>query len=139
MKFANYEIYRTLILRIFLGFTVLFWGYEKLTLETLANEYSMNYGPFMFIDVNLFLNVVGWLQVLMGILLFLGLLTRLNAAIMVLMGLTTIIVPGLIVMNAVPHFAYAFALTGAALALLIEGAGRYGLDQKLWSRQTSSE
>ena len=139
MQFANYEIYRTLILRIFLGFTVLFWGYEKITLETLANEYSMNYGPFMFIDVNLFLNVVGWLQVLMGILLFLGLLTRLNAAIMVLMGLTTIIVPGLIVMNAVPHFAYAFALTGAALALLIEGAGRYGLDQKLWSRQTSSE
>ncbi len=137
MQFANYEIYRAPILRIFLGFTVLFWGYEKITLETLANEYSMNYGPFMFIDVNLFLNVVGWLQVLMGILLFLGLLTRLNAAIMVLMGLTTIIVPGLIVMNAVPHFAYAFALTGAALALLIEGAGRYGLDQKLWSRQTS--
>ena len=72
----------------------------------------------------------------MGILLFLGLLTRLNAAIVVLMGLTTIIVPGLIVMTDVPHFAYAFALTGAALALLIEGAGTYSLDQKLWSRQT---
>ena len=135
MEFGKYEIYRALILRIFLGFTVLFWGYEKITLEKLASEYTPYYGPFMFIDVNLFLSIVGWIQVLMGILLFLGLLTRLNAAIMVLMGLTTIIVPGLIVMNDVPHFAYAFALTGAALALLIEGAGTYSLDKKLWSRQ----
>ena len=136
MEFGKYEIYRALILRIFLGFTVLFWGYEKITLEKLASEYTPYYGPFMFIDVNLFLSIVGWIQVLMGILLFLGLLTRLNAAIVVLMGLTTIIVPGLIVMKDVPHFAYAFALTGAALALLIEGAGTYSLDQKLWSRQT---
>ncbi len=136
MEFGQYEKYRALILRIFLGVTVLFWGYEKITLEKLVSGYTMDYGPFMFIDVNLFLSIVGWIQVLMGILLFLGLLTRLNAAIMVLMGLTTIIVPGLIVMKDVPHFAYAFALTGAALALLIEGAGRYSLDQKLWSRQT---
>ena len=135
MEFGKYEIYRALILRIFLGFTVLLWSFEKFTLETLASEYTMYYGPFMFIDVNLFLSIVGWIQVLMGILLFLGLLTRLNAAIMVLMGLTTIIVPGLIVTNYVPNFAYAFALTGAALALLIEGAGTYSLDNQLWSRQ----
>ena len=136
MEFGKYEKYRALILRIFLGFTVLFWGYEKISLEKLVGGYTMDYGPFMFIDVNLFLSITGWTQVLMGILLFLGLFTRLNAAIIVLMGLTTIIVPGLIVMKDVPHFAYAFALTGAALALLIEGAGRYSLDQKLWSRQT---
>ena len=136
MEFGKYEKYRALILRIFLGFTVLFWGYEKITLEKLVSAYTMDYGPFMLIDVNLFVSITGWTQVLMGILLFLGLFTRLNAAIMVLMGLTTIIVPGLIVMKDVPHFAYAFALTGAALALLIEGAGRYSLDQKLWSRQT---
>ena len=136
MEFGKYEKYRALILRIFLGFTVLFWGYEKITLEKLVGAYTMDYGPFMLIDVNLFVSIAGWTQVLIGILLFLGLFTRLNAAIMVLMGLTTIIVPGLIVMKDVPHFAYAFALTGAALALLIEGAGRYSLDQKLWSRQT---
>ncbi len=136
MEFSKYEKYRALILRIFLGFTVLFWGYEKISLEKLVGGYTMDYGPFMLIDVNLFVSIAGWTQVLMGILLFLGLLTRLNAAIMVLMGLTTIIVPGLIVMKDVPHFAYAFALTGAALALLIEGAGRYSLDQKLWARQT---
>ncbi len=136
MEFGKYEKYRALILRIFLGFTVLFWGYEKISLEKLVGGYTMDYGPFMLIDVNLFVSIAGWTQVLMGILLFLGLFTRLNAAIMVLMGLTTIIVPGLIVMKDVPHFAYAFALTGAALALLIEGAGRYSLDQKLWSRQT---
>jgi putative oxidoreductase len=136
MEFVKYEKYRALILRIFLGFTVLFWGYEKITLEKLVGGYTMDYGPFMLIDVNLFVSIAGWTQVLMGILLFLGLFTRLNAAIMVLMGLTTIIVPGLIVMKDVTHFAYAFALTGAALALLIEGAGRYSLDRKLWSRQT---
>jgi putative oxidoreductase len=136
MEFGKYEKYRALILRIFLGFTVLFWGYEKITLEKLVGGYTMDYGPFMLIDVNLFVSIAGWTQVLMGILLFLGLFTRLNAAIMVLMGLTTIIVPGLIVMKDVTHFAYAFALTGAALALLIEGAGRYSLDRKLWSRQT---
>ena len=136
MEFGKYEKYRALILRIFLGFTVLFWGYEKITLEKLVSGYTMDYGPFMLIDVNLFLSITGWAQVLIGILLFLGLFTRLNAAIMVLMGLTTIIVPGLIVMKDVTHFAYAFALTGAALALLIEGAGRYSLDRKLWSRQT---
>lgn len=136
MEFGKYEKYRALILRIFLGFTVLFWGYEKITLEKLVGGYTMDYGPFMLIDVNLFVSITGWTQVLMGILLFLGLFTRLNAAIMVLMGLTTIIIPGLIVMKDVPHFAYAFALTGAALALLIEGAGRYSLDQKLWARQT---
>ena len=136
MEFGKYEKYRALILRIFLGFTVLFWGYEKISLEKLVGAYTMDYGPFMLIDVNLFVSIAGWTQVLIGILLFLGLFTRLNAAIMVLMGLTTIIVPGLIVMKDVPHFAYAFALTGAALALLIEGAGRYSLDQKLWSRQT---
>ncbi len=136
MEFGKYEKYRALILRIFLGFTVLFWGYEKISLEKLVGGYTMDYGPFMLIDVNLFVSIAGWTQVLMGILLFLGLFTRLNAAIIVLMGLTTIIVPGLIVMKDVPHFAYAFALTGAALALLIEGAGTYSLDQKLWSRQT---
>ena len=68
------------------------------------------------------------MQVLMGLLLFAGLLTRFNAVLLALMGLTTIIIPGLVVMKDVPHFAYAFALTGASITLLIEGSGKYSMD-----------
>jgi hypothetical protein len=35
-------------------------------------------------------------------------------------------------MKDVPHFAYAFALTGASMALLIEGSGKYSLDRYLF-------
>ena len=40
MNFSNYNKYKPLILRIFLGLTALFWGYEKLTLEKLVNSYT---------------------------------------------------------------------------------------------------
>jgi hypothetical protein len=48
------------------------------------------------------------------------------------MGLITIVIPGMVIMKDVPHFAYAFALTGASMALLIEGSGKYSLDQYLF-------
>ena len=38
MHFSNYNKYKPLILRVFLGLTILFWGYEKLTLETLVKS-----------------------------------------------------------------------------------------------------
>jgi hypothetical protein len=45
------------------------------------------------------------------------------------MGLITIIIPGFIVLKDVPHFAYAFALTGAALTLMIERGAGLSVDQ----------
>jgi hypothetical protein len=43
--------YNTLILRIFIGLTVLFWGFEKLVTEELSKVYTMDYGGFMPIEV----------------------------------------------------------------------------------------
>ena len=128
----KFNTHKSLILRFFLGFTVLFWGYEKLNLEKLVNAYTMDYENFMFLDVNLFLNLAGWMQILMGLFLFAGLMTRLNAILLTLMGIITIVIPGMVVMKDVPHFAYAFALTGASIVLLIEGSGRYSLDRYLF-------
>ena len=131
MKRKTLDKYKSLILRMFLGFTVLFWGYEKLRLEKLVSAYAMDYANFMVLDVNVFLNTVGWIQILMGLSLFAGLLTRLNAILLTLMGIITIVIPGMVVMKDVPHFAYAFALTGASMTLLIEGSGTYSLDRYL--------
>jgi uncharacterized membrane protein YphA (DoxX/SURF4 family) len=138
MKRKILEKYKSLILRMFLGFTVLFWGYEKLNLEKLETAYTMDYENFMVLDVNLFLNTAGWIQILMGLFLFAGLLTRLNAILLTLMGLITIVIPGMVVMKDVPHFAYAFALTGASMALLIEGSGEYSLDHFFFRNKTKS-
>ena len=128
MDFSHLNKYKSLILRGFLGLTMLFWGYEKLALEKLAKSYTMDYEKFMFFDVNMFLNVAGWLQIAIALMLILGLFARLNAFLVALMGIITIIVPGFIILKDVSHFAYAFALTGAALALTIEGSGIWSLD-----------
>ena len=123
--------YNGLILRVYIGLTVLFWGYEKLAVEKLSKAYTMDYGVFMLIDVQTFLQVAGWGQIIMGILIIVGLSIRLQAAIAVMMGLVTIIVPGLIIMQDVPHFAYAFAFTGGSLVMLLEGSGPLSLDHWL--------
>ena len=54
MDFNHLNKYKSLILRGFLGLTMLFWGYEKLTLEKLAKSYTMDYEKFMFFDVKMF-------------------------------------------------------------------------------------
>lgn len=131
MQFEQWQKYKALILRVFLGLTVTMWGYEKLTLEKLNQAYSMDYGSFLFFDVNAFLAIAGVVQIVIGLLLIIGAATRINALIVALMGIITIIIPGFIIMRDVPHFAYAFALTGGALALLIEGGGDYSVDKKL--------
>jgi uncharacterized membrane protein YphA (DoxX/SURF4 family) len=133
MKFNTHI---SLILRFFLGFTVLFWGYEKLNLEKLVNSYTLDYEKFMVLDVNIFLNIAGWMQILMGLFLFAGILTRLNAALLTLMGLITIVIPGMVVMRDVPHFADAFALTGVSVVRLIESSGRYSLDRYFTENKT---
>ena len=89
--------YNGLILRIFLGLTVLFWGYEKLVIEKLIKSYTVDYGSFMLVDVQTFLQLAGWGQIIMGICLIMGLFSRIQAAIAIMMGLVTIIVPGLII------------------------------------------
>jgi uncharacterized membrane protein YphA (DoxX/SURF4 family) len=129
--------YKSLILRVFLGLTVLFWGYEKLVVEKLTKSYTMDYEGFMLVDVQTFLQFVGWGQIIMGLCLIMGLFTRIHAAIAIIMGLVTIIVPGLIVMKDVPHFAYAFAFTGAALVAFLEGSGPLSLDHWLRNKKAN--
>ncbi|MCI0528537.1 MAG: DoxX family protein [Nitrospira sp.] len=134
MDFKRYEPYESLVLRIFLGLTLIFWGYEKLMVTKLAEIYPKDYGPFMFVDVRTFLTFFGIMQPLLGVAMILGLYTRLSAALLSLMAIITIIVPGMIITHDVPHFAYAFATAGGALALLIKGGGAYSLDDK-WSHK----
>ena len=87
MDFKRADQYKPLILRIFLALTVIFWGYEKLTLEKLVKSYTMDYEQLMFLDVNMFLDIAGWLQIILGSLLILGLLTRANAFVVAIMGM----------------------------------------------------
>jgi uncharacterized membrane protein YphA (DoxX/SURF4 family) len=135
MTANNNAKYNSLILRVFLGLTVLFWGYEKLVVEKLTKSYTMDYEGFMLVDVQTFLQFAGWGQIIMGICLILGLLTRIQAAIAIMMGLVTILVPGLIIMQDVPHFAYAFAFTGGALAMFLEGSSFFSLDHWLRNKR----
>ena len=132
MTVKNNARYNGLILRVFLGLTVLLWGYEKLVVEKLTQSYTMDYGSFMLLDVQTFLQFAGWGQIIMGICLIMGLLTRIQAAIAMMMGLVTIIVPGMIIMQDVPHFGYAFAFTGGALAMFLEDSSPFSLDH--WMR-----
>lgn len=126
-----------LILRIFTGTTVLFWGYEKLVLEKLTKLYVMDYGPFMVFDVDTFLQFGGWIQILLAALVLLGIGTRYTAVIFALMGIVTILIPGVIIMKDVPHFAYAFAFTGASIALWITGGGPYSMDGYIGRRRAT--
>ena len=131
MDWLRYQAYESLILRIGLGFTLLFWGYEKLTVPKLAEAYPIGYGPFMIMDVKFFLIVLGVIQVVLAAMMIVGLFTRLTAAVLFLMALVTILVPGAIILRDIPHFAYAFAAAGGALALLIKGGGPKSIDEGL--------
>jgi uncharacterized membrane protein YphA (DoxX/SURF4 family) len=138
MDLSRYRPYESLILRAGLGFTMLFWGYEKLTVSKLAEAYSKDYGPFMIMDVKLFLILVGIIQIILAVMMIMGLFTRLTAGVLALMALVTILVPGAVILRDVPHFAYAFAAAGGALVLVIKGGGPYSLDEGLartmWDR-----
>ena len=135
MDFSRYERYESLILRFFLGLTLIFWGYEKLVLPKLVESYIKDYQSFMFFDVKLFLVIAGVAQILLGAAMIVGFYTRLTAALLALMAIVTIIIPGMIILKDVPHFAYAFATAGGAIALLIRGSGAYSWDAKRLKRQ----
>lgn len=135
MKTTDLKKYNDLILRFFFGLTVLFWGYEKLMVEKLTAAYTLDYGKFMLVDVQAFLQVAGWAQIIMGVCLMIGLLTRIQAAIGFIMGLVTIVIPGFIILQDVPHFAYAFAFTGGSLVLLLNGSDEFSLDALLRNRK----
>lgn len=130
MGFKRYEVYERLILRIFLGLTLIFWGYEKLTVTKLTEIYPKDYGPFLFVDVGTFLTFFGIVQPLLGVAMIAGWYTRVSAALLALMAIFTILIPGMIIIRDVPHFAYAFATAGGALSLMIRGGGAYSLDAK---------
>ncbi len=128
MDFNRCEPYESLILRIFLGLTLIFWGYEKLAVPQMSQMYPQDYGPFMLVDVGTFLTFFGVVQPLLGIAMIVGWYTRVSAALLALMAIITIIIPGMIIDHNVPHFAYAFATLGGALTLMIKGGGPYSLD-----------
>ncbi len=135
MDFSRYEPYESLILRLFLGLTMIFWGYEKLALPKLADTYIKDYQGFMLIDVKLFLVIFGIAQIILGVMMIVGFYTRMSAAFLALMAIVTIIIPGMIIIKDVPHFDYAFATAGGAIALLIRGSGAYSVDAKRLKRQ----
>ena len=135
MDFSRYEPYESLILRVFLGLTMIFWGYEKLALPKLADTYIKDYQGFMLIDVKLFLVIFGIAQIILGVTMIVGFYTRISAAFLTLMAIVTVIIPGMIIIKDVPHFAYAFATAGGAIALLIRGSGAYSVDAKRLKRQ----
>ncbi len=135
MDFSSYEPYESLILRVFLGLTMIFWGYEKLALPKLADTYIKDYQGFMLIDVKLFLVIFGIAQIILGVMMIVGFYTRISAVFLALMAIITIIIPGMIIIKDVPHFAYAFATAGGAIALLIRGSGAYSVDAKRLKQQ----
>ncbi|MBI1823604.1 MAG: DoxX family protein [Nitrospirae bacterium] len=128
MDFKKYEPYESLVLRIFLGLTLIFWGYEKLTVSKLAEIYPMDYGTFMIVDVKTFLVFFGVVQPLLGLTMIAGWYTRVSAALLAVMAIMTIIIPGILIDHNVPHFVYAFATAGGAVALLIRGGSTYSID-----------
>lgn len=130
----GYRGYVPLILRVSLGLTLIFWGYEKLTLEKLAKSYVMDYGSFMVMDVQSFLVAAGLVQLVLGISMISGFYTRVSAGLLALMAVVTILVPGAFIMRDVPHFAYAFATAGGAASLFIMGGGAYSLDGLMGER-----
>lgn len=134
MNWELYERDQSLILRVFLGLTLVFWGYEKLTVTKLTSSYLKDYESLRFIDVNVFLVIAGIAQIILAIAMIVGCYTRLSAFLLALMAIITIVIPGMIILRDVPHFAYAFATAGGALALLIRGSGAYSLDRK-WRRR----
>ncbi|MBE9115968.1 DoxX family protein [Lusitaniella coriacea LEGE 07157] len=135
IDFKRYERYESLILRVFLGLTLIFWGYEKLVLPKLATTYVKDYQSFLFVDVKFFLTIAGIVQIILGAMMIVGFYSRISAALLALMAIITIIIPGMIIIRDVPHFAYAFATAGGAIALLIRGSGAYSMDAKRWRRQ----
>lgn len=139
MDFQRYEPYQGLILRVCLGLTLIFWGYEKLTFPKLVNSYIKDYQQFMIFDVEQFLVVAGIAQIIIGSVMILGIYTRIWAASLAAMAIITIIIPGFIILKDVPYFAYAFATTGGALILLIQGAGKYSWDAKQLKRKKFHE
>ncbi|MGD2180388.1 DoxX family protein [Lusitaniella coriacea] len=79
--------------------------------------------------------MAGIVQIILGAMMIVGFYSRISAALLALMAIITIIIPGMIIIRDVPHFAYAFATAGGAIALLIRGSGAYSMDAKRWRRQ----
>lgn len=66
MKTKNMTRYTGLILRVFFGFTLLFWGYEKLVVEKLTAAYTRDYGKFMLMEDSSYQEMAEMLDVPIG-------------------------------------------------------------------------
>jgi uncharacterized membrane protein YphA (DoxX/SURF4 family) len=130
MNLENCRKYESLILRVFLGLTLIFWGYEKLTVAKLEGSYQMDYASLLIFNVKTFLVAAGWIQIVLGLSMIVGFFTRISAGLLALMAMVTIVIPGIFIIKDVPHFAYAFATAGGAIVLFIKGGGAFSLDEK---------
>ena len=119
-----------LVLRIFLGISLILWGIQKLTTPELAAVYVKDFQRLIFIDPQLFLILAGFPQIILGIALICGIYTRFVAAIFVFMGVMTFVVPGFITIGNPYKFAYGLVMAGSGLSLFITGAGNPSWDSK---------
>jgi putative oxidoreductase len=133
MDYEACRKYEPLILRIFLGLTLLLLGYQKFTIENLADTFENLYGSLMVINAESFVTVLGVVQVVLGLAIILGLYTRVAAALLALMAVVTIILTCVLFFRHGAEFAYAFAVAGGAAVLFIEGSGAWSLDERIGS------
>jgi uncharacterized membrane protein YphA (DoxX/SURF4 family) len=133
MNLEAYRKYETLILRIFLGMTLLVLGFQKLTIENLAGMFERLYGGLLIINAESFVFIFGSFQIILGITMIIGLFTRVAAAMLALIALAAIILTGAIIHGTIIIVPYAFATAGGAVVLFIEGSGAWSLDEKILS------
>jgi uncharacterized membrane protein YphA (DoxX/SURF4 family) len=131
MDFETFRKYEPLVLRVFLGVTLVILGYQKLSTENLTFMFQKLYGPLLVLSAASFLFAAGMVQVIVGIVTVLGLFTRVCAALIALMALVTIVLTGAILHGDILIFPYAYATAGGAIALLIQGGGAWSLDEKM--------
>ncbi len=135
--FAKYGDYSNLLLRIGLGLFMLVFGLSKFTM---ASFWSGTYPKFYSFAVSsALMSSVGIVQIVVGIMLIIGLKTVLAALIATLMHLSTVLVtlkkrvaPFGLPEGSPPSFLFfaAVPVLFAYLALLVMGAGKYGMDNQ---------
>ncbi len=130
MDYEAYRKYEPLILRVALGLCLLFLAYQKFTIENLAEMFENLYGSLLVVDAGSFVVLLGIVQLVLGLALILGLYTRAAAGVLAVMAAFVIIASCVLWLKHGSSFAYAFAILGGSVVLLIEGSGAYSLDER---------
>ncbi len=118
-----------LLLRLVLGYLFLVAGWWKVTHMAMTVGFfaTMGFGPFAA-------HMVGWVELIAGILLILGILTKPTCV--ALATQMAVIVWGTDATPSVAYFGhdYNFVLLVTFLALYLIGPGKYSLAQALWKK-----